>query len=668
MRLTLPLIYLGPLLGAAQFLACASTPRPAPQAPPTPGQLLGELQPAVERAEALRWEDLGVRVPIELADRFVPLRLHLRWRDRPGVAVAPALLREPPACDARAVDLPLLARFTGEELPTTITGWTLSSPIPAWMHFISAGVLLPFTLERKYYSRAPERADLLRRVPAALALYDALGGACDGGARCEQVFLVPRAAAAGVTISLLMTARRRDDGARDEGARPGTALGQLRARVRPGGEAARFSALPPGAPTGACPPGEDEAPSDEAEARARAPAGARTAADREAEARRERERRAYPPPLPGAPLIDVPPPPEQPATPAESLAARPPWEEGRSYAPWPDVDLAALWSISGGAGPRGPLRGALLLCEFGPERFGRADTSVELRLGAAPPWATSASRFALPLAHLQPGEPIVAAVRATTPTFLLFFGGNSYTVTTLRGRFGGARAFALRDRHASLECRAAPDEAVAAVADRRLRDLGRWLAGHTLGLPRFDVEATDWGLGRTPVPAAQAKLRAAAALIGWSDPRLRPFAARVDEMARAFERDRAAYLTGLAARGEPSLPEGAPGSGPQLAARVAALRCTGGRCDVEVEIRNQGTKDCEVGAAGCGLDRPCLVWADGARAAAEVPRGAKEAPRQRIAPGEAATLRLGFRAAPAGPPLLLSGRLGYRPIFLPLPR
>lgn len=603
-------------------------------------QILASLAPALERAEFGSWDTLDVRVPIELSDDWVPLRVAARFQRGARLSVVPRLTVQSADCDARPLTLPLLARYTNEALPTEITSTHLTSSLPFLVHFFTVGLLLPATVKRVYTSRSATGAEQRQAAPAAFAIADRLAAPCEEGL-CEEVLLLPRRErpSGELTASLLV---QQGDPVTDREA----PIAQLQAPFTPGGALRRFAVHPLAAPP---------APGCPQPARASTPSG------------------SFPSPWPRAlPQLTAP---AQAATPAESLAAEPAWAPHGAYVPgFAAEDLRTLWREAPVAVATGEAwRGVTARCEV--RGVSGTGESVRLRLGSTPVWSDGGPRLMLvPLVHLAPGDPVSVEVERYTPPLFTIFGfrvGSPHTerLLSLRGRFSGGPQLALRDRPGELLCEPIARAVTEALAAPRLGELGEWLAEQTLGLPRFDVGAEDWGLGSSVVAAARARLSRIAALVGWSDPRLVPYRKRIDAMARDFSRDRARYLRSLQARQVLVLADGQPADPAASAAlglRTETLRCdAAGRCSLTLAVQNAGSAPCEL-ARRCGLERPRLLFEDGGRAAADpVPRGARS---EVLASGSTGSLRLTFPAHQgARPPLLLVVLHSGRELFLPLP-
>lgn len=649
------------------FLVCglgvlAACQKPSPPQPAPPSRPAAEkasraaMQAPTVRAIPIKWDTLGAPVPIELSDTFQPVRVIL---DLSGLAaesgriVAPSVLFESASGDGDRgwrVTMAVLGRYTGEGSLMSHVHEAILLPELLVVDVLTQGMLELFAFRHKknhglaeffgdpssaYRYRYPfKQEDALGRMPRTTELAVRLGVTFDPReptAPLHEILLLPRRSDA--SFRLVVTLRQVDRPPPPTSPQPvDDRQNGLRTPAADAVVTVIRAVLP------AAPPGEalptllrDPQPQPLLQVAAVERSTSRYAQEQlrllcELDPTECTE--APGPWIRPLPMIA---PPERLATPAESLAARPAWADPKEYTPIPKRREAdELRALLPQRQTAGPLRDATLLCQ------GSADTnraeSAKVTLGSLPTVSVPVQQdgFVVPLVSVAEGGNVSVELVGRTAGFLIFR-GTPYTMTTLTGRLTGTLPLILRGpQSAEVRCDSLAPEVTAPLVGKRLRGSWRELQELTLG-----PNPVDHGtLSRTEVPIlinARDSIRVAASLIGWSDPRLRPHLQRLAYLEDLLRSQTRAYIA--AQRQNPSPPpELFRVNLPGLSGRIVGQRCgaaaqTGhpwrplaGRCVLDLEIRNEDTKDvaCSGTAIACGWELQRVVYPDGALGAVTV--------------------------------------------------
>ncbi len=208
------------------------------------------------------------------------------------------------------------------------------------------------------------------------------------------------------------------------------------------------------------------------------------------------------------------------------------------------------------------------------------------------------------------------------------------------------------------ELRALPRARVEALLAERLREVKDALARARAPEPR--PLAVDLGLGQSPIPELRTLAHEAAALGGWSEPRLAALVAKLAKLEARFEAALKKALAPLPARGTSVEAAGS------LEVRVAAFEPKTSRLSLELKNRGAEPVECMVPVSWIGkLTRFNLVDVEAAsfplKLASCTRPGATVAPGTRtlaIPPGETMTAVLELD------PRQAAGRTPAKPAFL----
>lgn len=351
--------------------------------------------------------------------------------------------------------------------------------------------------------------------------------------------------------------------------------------------------------------------------------------------------------------------PEHLGTPATSAKAAPAWFEtpdrhlarGQiAYAPQSDDVLALLKAAPEQAAQVGPLRDVALACDLdvGDRNFdGLAPFASESTLaadlcmvagvvsGKEAPRLVSVTvgsddsnfgSFLLPLVSLDPGAALSIRLVDIDVTF-------DDPIETVRVPYKGTLPLKFKGRVAEGECRLVTRDALEAAAGKHLVEadaaLAKAAASGTADPLASDPVGVDEALARP-----RGALTAAAALLGWDDPRVAARLAREAEVARALEASWAAAFD--EARKGALGREWAPVAGGALQVRVTAVRCGPGlkayaginafppfreadACAANLAVRNTGDQQIETRFANIGpLERMVVLDRRGASHPVEV--------------------------------------------------
>ncbi|HEY8376077.1 MAG TPA: hypothetical protein VIK91_06285, partial [Nannocystis sp.] len=329
--------------------------------------------------------------------------------------------------------------------------------------------------------------------------------------------------------------------------------------------------------------------------------------------------------LPTLPPIAAP---ERLATPAESLAARPPWRDDDSYAPGTTLyDVTPAELLAGGE-----LRDALLVCDLkvpgDPQH-----TVLEVQIGAQPRhrpgvyMQENRARFVVPLVQLAPGDTLTIAATERIRRWL--WGPLTTALGQLALTYRGTLPLAQNNRKFSVSCGALGRDALEARVTRRIDALAEALTNFDIGVDPIHESSPDWGLGAWGMNALRRRVEDVAGLVGWSDPRIAALLPALDHYHAVFQRHVQRFLAATR--------EQQPPPGTQLSLKKGDLRVVGPACGAAldrrrilwwpekvpsdgcvtiVEVTNRGPKPLETsprtGSLGAAWKLE-LVWADGRR-------------------------------------------------------
>lgn len=609
----------------------------------------------------------GALLPIGLEDFEI---LHVAVElDDPAVVIGPAVALTPDA-PAGARPLPLYAptrdlflAFTGERRAGTSTRYRLKSAGLPWLvNILTVGVLEVMTLEVEGTEVQPTEQDHARAAPRATRLAELVSpphGCARGRSPCDRYLVVPRPRA---DVPL------RIDLDLDLGDTFAPALRMSWSAPLPAGKplAARLDDLFHGAPIaleGARVEPAHLARTDADRCRLREPLCTLPTAARASTA-------PPPPPIPAPARL---------ATPAESLAARPPWGDDDNYAPGTTIDAVDPEALV----PGGALRDVLLICDL-RTRDDSGTLVVEARAGAHPvhhPTVVAhgdGTRFVVPLVQLDPGDTLTISASRRTSSW--FWGVSDTPLGRAALVYRGALPLASGARGLGVSCVALGRDGVEAQVTARMNALAEQLADFDLGVDPIVESSSDWGLGAWGMTGLRRRVEAIAGLVGWSDPRISALLPALEHYHDVFRRHLGRFLAAQRDR--------SPAPGALLSFREGDLRVVGHACGDAVDrrkilwSREKAPRDgcvtiVEVSARDEALDpsprtgslgavwRLELAWADGRRSDAwsvggEPPPGKRrDLERLHLAPGESARFYLAprepyHRQGQAGPLFLLA--------------
>ena len=604
--------------------------------------------------------------------------------DDPALVLGPglALVAEGPAGPAA---LPLYAptrdlfmAFTRERPAGSHTYHRLKSAGLPWViNLLTVGVLEIATLELKTVEVAPDEAEHARAAPKAQRLATLVTpphGCAAGRSPCDRYYILPRprddlpvridldlelgdtrVPGLHVTWSALLPAGKAL-AARLADRFHGQAIDLEGARVEPG----------------------IQRPADPALCRLTSPRCAATTTAR------SNTNNTPPPAIP---------PPARLATPAESRAARPAWSRDTNEVPATTLENYDPADLI----PGGPLRDALLVCDFTVRGGSDPDELVaELRVGASRVHRPEVhrhgdqARLVVPLLHLDPGEALGFAVWRRTSSW--FWGVQDTSLGRATLPYKGTLPLAHDARGLRLACVALGRDGIERELAVRVAALTQQLASFDLGVDPISEGSPDWGIGSWGMTGLQRRVEAIAGLVGWSDPRIAVLLPALAHYHAVYTR----HLTRLIASKTAPLP--APGA--LLSFERGDLRVVGSLCGDAIDrkhvlwARDKVPKDgcvtvIEVLARGPtplepsprtgslgSIWQPEFIWADGRRVdawavgAEPLPGKRRDPERLRLAPGASARFYLAperpWHRDGDEPPVLLYALDRLDPVYIRL--
>jgi hypothetical protein len=407
--------------------------------------------------------------------------------DDPALVLGPglALVAEGPAGPAA---LPLYAptrdlfmAFTRERPAGSYTYHRLKSAGLPWViNLLTVGVLEIATLELKTVEVAPDEAEHARAAPKAQRLATLVTpphGCAAGRSPCDRYYIVPRPRDdLPVRIDLdLELGDTRVPGLHVTWSTLLPAGKALAARL-----ADRFHGQPIDLEGARVEPGIQR-PTDPALCRLTSPRCAATTTAR------SNTNNTPPPAIP---------PPARLATPAESRAARPAWSRDTNEVPATTLENYDPADLI----PGGPLRDALLVCDFTVRGGSDPDELVaELRVGASRVHRPEVhrhgdqARLVVPLLHLDPGEALGFAVWRRTSSW--FWGVQDTSLGRATLPYKGTLPLAHDARGLRLACVALGRDGIERELAVRVAALTQQLASFDLGVDPISEGSPDWGIG-----------------------------------------------------------------------------------------------------------------------------------------------------------------------------
>ncbi|MDI1435047.1 hypothetical protein [Polyangium sorediatum] len=422
-------------------------------------------------------------------------------------------------------DAKSLTVLTGETYPPDIEHSKLTTgDFPFPLHLLTAGVLTVLTARvDTTYSRPPEET-VRAAVPRALLLEKALAGSCAKGP-CENRFVLrrPQREDAPLSLDVIVNVTRPSGVVVSAVATvPVPEGGRLEERLARAATRLAVAELP-GARVAIGPDAVKE----------------RRACDRDSLVRLRDSACAPSAPWPTDEItpigLELPKVPERLGTPKESLAARPyGWTDtsDTKYAPTPlhsllDTSLPVAAKVEGG----------VLACDTEAFNIPNDDADrvfANVTIGDET-FRASGEDFTLPLVSLGPTSKVQVSFYDWD-----WLSGNDHLASltlkregaTMAGSIGsGAR---LDRTHVSMKChifdRGAVEAAFAKAWYRAADALDACVESPVVVHP----EKRDFGLGDSPLHEAQRRVTAAAAFVGWSDPRVAGLVSRWEEQNRRF--------------------------------------------------------------------------------------------------------------------------------------